>query len=110
MKKYIIGILAVVFAFAGAAFTAKKTTYTFQKPTSKFYYSYNLTTSAGENTPSNYTYMLNQPQDPDDIVGCNGGSVPCVILATGTTGSSGQPDASEVSAINLPGNTVAEKH
>ena len=111
MKKYAIGILAVVFALAGTAFTAKKTSHTFQKPTTnQFYYSYSLSTVAGENTASNYSYMLTQPTDPNNISGCNGDQIPCVILATGTTGTGGKPDASEVTSSNLPNVTVAQKN
>lgn len=106
MKKYAIGILAVAFAFAGAAFTAKKATPAFQKPTTtQFYYSYNLNTVAGENTASNYSLMDPQP-DPEDIQGCGGSTIPCVILAEGGS----HPNDDEVSSANLDNNTVAKKN
>jgi len=106
MKKYAIGILAVVFAFVGAAFTAKKTTHTFQKPTTEqFYYSYDLSTVAGENTASNYTLLDPQP-DPEEIQGCGGNAIPCVILAEGGT----HPNTDEVSSANLDNNTITRKN
>lgn len=107
MKKYAIGILAVVFAFAGAAFTAKKTTRTFPKTSeSQFYYSYNLNTVAGENTASNYTYIVPQPTSPNDVPDCGGTDIPCVIHALGTTSA---PDASQVNPSNLMGVTLTQK-
>lgn len=95
MKKYLIGILAVVFAFAGAAFTAKKPTHAVQSPTSQWYYLFNSSSASDRFTASNYIYINPQPASADDIAGCGGEEIPCVILATGT--QFGNPDLSEVS-------------
>jgi hypothetical protein len=96
MKKYLIGILAVVFAFAGAAFTAKKTVTTSKKPTTgQWYFLYTLNSASGEFNEANYTYINPQPASAEDVAGCDGNNIPCVILATGT--QFGNPDHSEVS-------------
>lgn len=100
-------MVAIIFAFAGAAFTVNKSTQAFQKSMEdRFYYSYDLDTDIGKNNPANYTYMSPQPSNPGQIEGCNGFDIPCVIRATGTTT---EPNASEVSSSNLDGVTIATK-
>ncbi len=110
MKKYIIGLVAVVLAIAGSAFTAHKSNSALKHPLGgPWYYEYNLSTATGENTASNYTFISPQPADPRDVEGCSGSGIPCVILATGSSGLSGMPDASQVNTTNLPGNTKVQK-
>jgi hypothetical protein len=110
MKKYAIGIIAFILAIAGSAFTAHKSHPAVKAPLSgPWYYEYSLSTATGENTASNYTFIDPQPLNPRDVEGCSGSGIPCVIQATGTTGVSGMPDASEVSTTNLPGNTKVQK-
>jgi hypothetical protein len=110
MKKYAIGILAVAFAFAGAAFTAKKATPTFQKPvTGQWYFLYTLNNASGELNEANYSYINPQPVSADDVEGCGGEQIPCVIFATGT--QFGNPDHSEVSTqTNLDAVTKTMKN
>jgi hypothetical protein len=110
MTKYLIGMVAVILAIAGSAFTAHKDSRASKAPLSgPWYYEYNLSTATGENTASNYTFIDPQPLNPEDVEGCSGSGIPCVIQATGTSGVSGMPDASQVNATNLPGNTKVQK-
>ena len=110
MKKYIIGMVAVILAIAGSAFTAKKAHNVVPgKLSGPFYYKYNLPTTTGDNTPANYTYLDPQPSNPNNVDGCGGSGVPCVVLATGTSGMGGVPDATPIDASHLAGNTKAQK-
>jgi len=110
MKKYITGITAFVIAIAGSAFTAKKAHHVIPgKAAGPFYYEYKLSVTTGDHIPSNYTYLDPQPSDPDEVDGCGGAGVPCVVLATGTSGMSGVPDTTPIDASHLAGNTKAEK-
>lgn len=107
MKKYVIGMLAVILAIAGTAFTAHKSKHPVQKsPNSLFYYKYNLTTASGENTPSNYTFISPQPANDGVVEDCGGQQIPCVIHATGSMTA---PDASQVSSSNLSSVTLTQK-
>lgn len=88
-------MVAVVFAFAGAAFTAKKTTHTVPNLTSEWYYLFNSNSSSDRFDATKYIYIDPQPSAPEDVAGCDGFTLPCVIQATGT--QNGNPDPSEVS-------------
>lgn len=107
MKKYIIGMAAIILAVAGSAFTAKKGSRILQKsPNTLYYYKYNLTTSSGETTPANYSFISPQPADDDQVEDCGGSQLPCVIHATGSMSA---PDASQITTSNLPNVTLTQK-
>ncbi|HVZ96686.1 MAG TPA: hypothetical protein VG847_07410 [Chitinophagaceae bacterium] len=110
MKTYLIAIIAVIGGAVASAFTMHKPHIPVKRTISgPWYYEYNLNTVSGEHTPSNYTFIDPQPDDPNDVEGCEGTGIPCVILATGTSGVSGVPDASEVDAMHLSANTKVSK-
>lgn len=109
MKKYFIAIIAIALAFASTAFNVRKPHHEYVKRTAAgpFYYKYNLNTASGENTASNYSFISPQPSDPNDVPGCGGSTLPCVIYATGNMTN---PDASQVTAANLPNVTETQKN
>ena len=109
LKISMLALLAIVLGIAGSAFSVHESSHLVTKNLSgPFYYSYNLTTDAGKHVASNYSFIDPQPQDPGDE-GCQGSGIPCVILATGTSGTMGLPDASQVNSVNLPSTTKVQK-
>ena len=99
-----MGIIAILLVISGSAFIAMHPSH--KSPNSTFYYKYNLTTSAGENTPSNYSFISPQPQDDEHVEDCGGSQLPCVIRAQGTMTA---PNSSEITPSNLPNVTLTQK-
>ena len=96
MKKYIIGLLAIILGVAGSAFTSKKEAAHVKKaPPSEWYFLFNSNSASDKFDRTKYIYINPQPASAEDVTGCDGQTLPCVILATGT--QNGNPDASEVS-------------
>ena len=84
MKKISIGLLAIVIAIAGAAFTQPK-----KAPVNALLnnYRYTLSTNTGDTNPNNYVFTT-------DLTGCDGSTVVCIIQSPGPSGTGAHPSFS----------------
>jgi hypothetical protein len=81
MKRFSISVTAVIMAIAFAAFTMPEKAEV--RPTNNTY-RYTLSTNMGDDNPSNYVWT-------NDLTGCSGSQVVCIISSPGPTGAGAHP-------------------
>ena len=87
MKKYIIGMVAIILAVAGSAFTAHKTVVSANSPNTTAWFTFmgsDPTDLSQVQDNTNYTYVSGLP--------CSGSSKICAVQTSGVASSGHQPD------------------